>query len=102
MKKDEILARMFPPIGDRDHSLLLTITSSDSERHFGENGDVLSVIEKLPGRYSLQRCDLENGRGQIRIVVDQTDDRQTMALMGQLRKRLPDCEFSYVNMNSLL
>ena len=88
--------------GRRHHNLLLTITSNDSQRHFGEDGDVLSVIEELTGRYTLQRCDLENGCGQIRIILDQTEERDTMALMGQLRKRLPDCEFSYVNMKSLL
>ncbi len=57
----------------RQQSLLLTI-SGDSQRHFGNGSNVLSRAE----------------------------GRETMALMARLRERLPDCEFSYVNVNSML
>ncbi len=85
----------------RQHNLLLTITG-DSERHFDSDPGVLAVVEELAGQYTLQRCDIEKGRAQVRVVLNRAEGRETMALMAQLRERLPDCEFSYVNMNSML
>lgn len=86
--------------GRRQHHLLLTITG-DTERHFGNNCGALAVVEELAGQYTLQRCDIENGRGQVRLLLNRAEGRETVALMAQLRERLPDCEFSYVNMNSV-
>ncbi|NLS92168.1 MAG: DUF4956 domain-containing protein [Planctomycetaceae bacterium] len=86
--------------GRRQHHLLLTITG-DTERHFGNDCGALTVVEELAGQYTLQRCDIENGRGQVRLVLNRAEGRETVALMAQLRERLPDCEFSYVNMNSV-
>ena len=86
--------------GRRQHHLLLTITG-ESERHFGNDSGVLAAVEELAGQYTLQRCDIENGRGQVRLVLNRAEGRETVALMAQLRERLPDCEFSYVNMNSV-
>lgn len=85
----------------RQHNLLLTITG-DSQRHFDNDPGVLSIVEELAGQYTLQRCDIENGRAQVRVVLNRAEGRETMALMAQLRERLPDCEFSYVNMSSIL
>jgi hypothetical protein len=88
--------------GRRQQNLLLTITG-DSHEHFNDDeSGVLLVLEKLVGRYSLQRFDVENGRGQIRVALSRTSPRETCALIARLRERLPDCEFSYVNMNSVL
>lgn len=88
--------------GQRRHKLLLTITG-DSERHFGQDETgVLAVVESIVGRYTLQRFDLENGRGQVRIVLGESDSRKTASLIGKLHERLPDCEMSYVNLNSTL
>jgi len=85
----------------RHHNLLLTITG-DSQGHLDNDPSVLSIVEELAGQYTLQRCDIEDGRAQVRIVLTRAEGRETMALMAQLRERLPDCEFSYVNMNSIL
>ncbi len=84
----------------RQHNLLLTVTG-DTQGEFQDGSKILAVVEELAGRYTLQRCDIENGRGQLRIVLERGEGRETMALMSQLRERLPDCEFSYVNMNSV-
>tara|TARA_B100000959_G_scaffold272031_1_gene320892 strand:+ start:91 stop:627 length:537 start_codon:yes stop_codon:yes gene_type:complete len=86
----------------RRQNLLLTITG-DSNQHFGEDeSGVMSVVEELVGRYTLQRFDLEQDRGQVRIVINQKSGRETAALIEQLRARLPGCEFSYVNLESTL
>ncbi|MHB9066477.1 MAG: DUF4956 domain-containing protein [Pirellulaceae bacterium] len=82
----------------REHNLMLTITG-DSQRHFGDGeGNVLSTIESVAGRYVLQRLDLENGRGQVRVILGRRSSLETAALLKKLRAQLPDCEMSYVNM----
>ena len=84
----------------RRHTLLLTITG-DSERHFrAEENDVLAAVEEVAGRYTLQRFDLESGRGQVRVVLGRRSAQETVKLVSTLRQKLPDCELSYVNVNS--
>ena len=86
----------------RRQNLLLTITG-DSKKHFGDPGTgVMSVVEELAGRYTLQRLDVEQDRGQVRIVINQRGGQETAVLIAQLRARLPECEFSYVNLESTL
>jgi hypothetical protein len=82
------------------HDLLLTITG-DAENGFvdGDSG-VLSAVDEVAGAYSLQRMDLEDGRGQVRLVLRKTDPRRVGQMIHQLKRRLPDCQFSYVNLNS--
>lgn len=86
----------------RSDRLLLTITG-DSDLHFADNETgVIQAVEAVTGQYSLQRFDLENGRGQVRVVLPESNPKRTAEIVTQLRKRLPDCEFSYVNLNSTL
>jgi hypothetical protein len=86
----------------RRQNLLLTITG-DANKHFGDDGSgVMTVVEKLVGRYTLQRYDLEQDRGQVRIVINQKGGQETAKLIEQLRAQLPECEFSYVNLESTL
>jgi hypothetical protein len=85
-----------------DQNLLLTI-SGDSDGDFADGDtNVLSAVEEIAGRFALQRFDLSEGRGQLRVVLRRTSPRQTAELITRLRRRLPDCEFSYVNLNSAL
>ncbi len=86
----------------REHNLMLTITG-DSQRYFGDGeGNVLSTLEAVAGRYALQRLDLENGRGQVRVMLGRRSATQTAELLKRLRAELPDCEMSYVNIHSVL
>lgn len=86
----------------REHNLMLTITG-DSQRYFGDGeGNVLSTLESVAGRYALQRLDLENGRGQVRVMLGRRNAKQTAELLKRLRAELPDCEMSYVNIHSVL
>jgi hypothetical protein len=87
--------------GRRQQSILLTVTG-DVEPHFDDQHGVLAAIDELAGRYSLQRLDLENGRGQMRVILKHMAPHDTAALVTRLRDRLPDCEFSYVNMTSTM
>ena len=86
----------------RQHRLLLTITG-DAEPYFCEGeASVLSAVETVAGDYTLQRFDIENGRGQLRIVLSDSNAQKTAQLIAQLRELLPNCDLSYVNLNSTL
>ena len=86
----------------REQNLLLTI-SGDTARHFSNGeSDVFETVREVAGNYTLQRCDVENGRGQVRLVLPSTKQERTAEIIKQLRDRLPDCELSYVNLNSTL
>lgn len=97
-----IIGMYFTSRGQRQHRLLLTITG-DSNRHFSDDDQsVLSAVEAVAGRYTLQRFDVEDGRGQVRIVLGESNPNKTAALITKLRERLPECDMSYVNLNSNL
>ena len=63
---------------------------------------MISVVNELIDRYTLQRLDLEQERGQMRIAICRRGDADTSKLVAALRERLPECEFSYVNLESTL
>ena len=97
-----VLGVHFTTGNKRRQSLLLTITG-DSQQHFNEEEtSVLAVVDELAGPYTLQRFDIEENRGQVRIVLNRHSGKDTSALIARLRERLPGCEFSYVNLESTL
>ncbi len=88
--------------GTRQQRLLLTITGESDEYFAGEDANVVTTLDSLVERYTLQRFDVENGRGQMRVVLDESSPQRTAELMVKLRQKLPNCELSYVNLNSVL
>ena len=82
-------------------SLLLTITGDSKQQFNDTETGVISVVNELIDRYTLQRLDLEQERGQMRIAIN-SGDTNTSELVASLRERLPECEFSYVNLESTL
>lgn len=85
--------------GRRDQRLLLTITGP-AER-FTQAEGVVGVVGRVCGPVSLQRFDLEGARGQARIGLKSLDTAGTARMITQLKEQLPDCEFSFVDLNSL-
>ncbi len=84
------------------HSLLLTI-SGEVQGDFGDGEfGVFSAVRELAGPCTLQRLDLENGRGQIRLILRRMEPQHTAQLLSELKQRMPDCDFSCVNVNSSL
>lgn len=82
--------------------LLLTI-SGDTTRCFqDEGGSVLETVKQVAGGYTLQRCDVENGRSQLRLLLPGSSAAKTDVLIKRLRAELPEFEMSYVNLNSTL
>lgn len=82
--------------------LLLTITG-DAETEFGNDGSrVFEAIESSAIRYRVQRFDLEEGRGQLRIVVHPASGKDPGRLIQSLRGAIPGCDFSYVNLSTTI
>jgi Domain of unknown function (DUF4956) len=96
-----ILGVHFTSGSRRDGSLLLTITG-DANR-FGKeaNPNALAAIEKTVKRFRMQRYDVGNGRGQVRVVVCESDPKEMAQWVLELRELLPDCEISYVSLNTV-
>ena len=86
----------------RDHNLLLTISGDTGNGFVDGDSNILATVEELSGGCALQRFDVADGRSQLRVILKRTNPRQTTELITGLRRRLPDCEFSYINLNSPL
>lgn len=85
--------------GRRDQRLLLTITGPSSR--FTCDEGVLALVNRICGPVALQRFDLEGARGQLRVGLKGVDSAGTGRVITQLREQLPDCELSFVDLNSL-
>jgi hypothetical protein len=81
---------------------MLTITGNSKEQFTDGKSGVQAVVTELIDRYTLQRLDLDRERGQMRIAISRRSNADTAALVANLRERLPECEFSYVNLESML
>jgi len=81
------------------HSLLLTITGETQDGFSDGECSIFAAVRELAGPFTLQRLDLENGRGQIRVILRRMEPQHTAQLITELKQRLPDCDFSCVNVN---
>jgi len=79
----------------RDQNLLLTVSGKS-------DADLLTTIEQVAGGCVLQRYDIEDGYGQIRVLLPTSQSERSQEIMSQLRQKLPDCEMSWVNLNSTI
>ncbi|MCA9216582.1 MAG: DUF4956 domain-containing protein [Planctomycetales bacterium] len=85
-----------------DQNLLLTI-SGDTTRYFSDDGEnVLTTVGTVAGKFTVQRCDVEHDRSEVRLVLSRANPDDTPKMINRLRAELPDCELSYVNLNSTL
>ena len=87
---------------DRKQRLLLTV-SGDADQYFGEKeGNLLNVLDEVVSGYALQRLELADGQGLVRVVLRESNTRDCNKWIAELRQRLPDCELSYINLNNNL
>jgi len=86
--------------GGRRHDLLLTI-SGDAKTHFDQAGGVLGAIQEVGHPFTLQRYEVEEEQGTVRVVVNRIEGAQVPDLVARLRARLPGCRVSYVNMDDV-
>lgn len=86
----------------RQQRLMLTISGDVSTKFADSRSGVFAVLDELSKQYSLQRYDVDQGRGQVRVILPPRSTTQTAELITQLQQKLPDCDLSYVNLNSNL
>lgn len=79
----------------RDQNLLLTVTGNSDI-------DLLKEIEQVVGRFELQRMDVDDGMSQVRLLLPRGKSESTQEKMAELRAKLPNCEMSWVNLNSMV
>lgn len=72
--------------------------SGDAARYFGEGEQsALAIVRAIHPRLTLQRCEIENGEGELRLQLHGVDPAASAAQLAQIQARLPDCRISYVN-----
>ncbi len=96
-----ILAIHYTSGNRREGSLLLTVCGDASRFSKEASPSALGAIEKAVPKYRLQRMDVGNGRGQIRVVINDASQPDMARCIEQLRELLPDCEISYVSLSTL-
>jgi hypothetical protein len=81
--------------------LMLTV-SGDANQYFNDvEPGVLSAVERVVGNgCKIHRINIEDGRGEARILLPRARAQDIGKVMVELRCLLPDCEFSYVDMHS--
>jgi hypothetical protein len=92
-----ILLMHFMQGSQRIHGLLLTV-SGDADEYFSTDEKAVTILNGLAAGFSIQRFDIEAGRGQLRILLPAltTTDQQT--LLAKLHDSLPGCSLSFLNM----
>lgn len=96
-----ILGMHFAGGKGRRQCLALTITGDSGLFKDPENG-VLAAVAEIVGDHSLQRLDLNRDAGQMRITLPAARPQETTSLIAKLQERLPECEFSYVDVSATL
>jgi len=95
-----VLIMHFANRSRREQNLMLTITA-DADRLFAAGElSVLPVLRQLVPSFSVQRLDIEDQRGQIRLSLKEFTPDDTLRLISNLRNQLSDCEISFVNLGS--
>lgn len=79
----------------QDQNLLLTVSGN-------ADADILNKIEQVVGSFVLQRYDVENGMGQARVLLPRSKADKSKQIMASLHDQLPECELSWVNLNSMI
>ena len=97
-----ILGRHHFGIGKRRQSLMLTVSGA-AERYFDTPASgALATVQELAGDVQVQRYDVEEGQGLLRVAVKRTTADETAHLIAELRARLPECRISCVNLDTVL
>ncbi len=87
--------------GRRRHNVVLTITGRP-ELFTDASTGVLAAVGALSTRQWIQRFDVDDSEGQLRVLLAQQASDDTESIVRGLREKLPECRFSYVNMDGIL
>jgi len=80
--------------------LLLTLTGA-SDQFQDMDGSLLPKLEAATGNVSVQRFDLQEDHGQLRVVLGKANASQQRSLLSTLQKELPGYQVSLVNLDVL-
>lgn len=97
-----IIGRRFISKKPDRQNLMLTITGPADPYFDDPNNGVLAAVRELKDMFSIQRYEVEDGQATIRVAVTQDSAEETINFISNLRKKLPDCNVSYVNMDSIV
>jgi len=97
-----VIGRRFLSKKSEPQNLMLTITGAADPYFDDPAKGVLASVRELKDVSSIQRYDVEDGQGMIRIAVKQESAEETIMFISALRKKLPDCNVSYINMDSIV
>ncbi len=87
----------------QSHNLFLTISGQSKYFYDDDNqGKMSSTIKEIMGDKEIQRIDHDNAQVQLRLIVRPEDSDSIIDFMEELNKKLPHCNVSYVNLNTLL
>ena len=87
--------------GGDQQRVMLTVTG-DADVHFTDDSLAFHRIRDAAGSCTIHRLEIENGRGQLRVLLPRHDAVGFDTIIAKIRKDLPDCELSFVNMDSVL
>jgi hypothetical protein len=87
--------------GGDQQRVMLTVTG-DADIHFAADSNAFQRVRDAVGSCTIHRLEIENGRGQLRVLLPRHDAAGFDAIIARIRKDLPDCELSFVNMDSIL
>ena len=103
-----IVASLFVLVFDRLGSAVrsgdayLTIVGQASRYFAAPKTSALAAARSLCPRLTVQRCDIDGDEGQLRIQLHRVNSDDAPQLLAELRERLPECQVSYVNAETLL
>lgn len=96
-----LLQRSYGQRGKR-HNLLVTVTGATVDLLEGAERGITNIIREGTQGFRVQRFDSDDDRAELRVVVDMTDLEAITGLMTELRKALPGCSLSYVDLDTLI
>lgn len=81
--------------------VMLTIVGA-AELFEKADGGALAVVQERCPNAVVQRCEVEDDEGQLRVQLHRMRTDALSSLIAGLRESLPNCRISYVNMSGLL
>lgn len=80
----------------------LTIVGDAGQHFAGTPDDALEATRALWPHLTVHRCDVDGDEGQLRVQLHRLPPDNGPQLVADVRKRLPDCQVSYVNADSVV
>lgn len=82
------------------HHLLLTVSGRE-EAILGQEAGIEALLAQHVEGYEVQRLECDGGFAQFRAAVRFGEQNRISAVVQALRARLPECQVSYVNLDSV-